>query len=118
MKKKNEVRERGFEFAVRIVKLYKYLCSEKREFVLSKQILRSGTAIGAMVREAECCESRADFINKMGIALKAANETEYWFELLFATDYLTEEQFNSLFEDAEVLIRLLVTIIKRTKVVK
>ena len=81
----NVVKEKSFAFAVRIVILYKHLCAEKKEFVLSKQLLRSGTAIGALVREAEQAESKADFVHKMAIALKEANETEYWLELLHET---------------------------------
>ncbi|MCF7918841.1 MAG: four helix bundle protein [Candidatus Cloacimonetes bacterium] len=115
MKKKNEVRDRSFDFAVRIINLYKYLCSEKKEYVLSKQVLRSGTAIGAMIREAECGESKADFIHKMGVALKEANETGYWLELLNKTEFLTEEQYKSVIGDIDVLIGLLVKIIKKMK---
>lgn len=85
---KGAVYEKSFDFALRIVKLYKYLCEEKREYVLSKQILRSGTAIGALVREAEHAESKADFIHKMAIVLKEANETQYWLELLHQSEYL------------------------------
>jgi four helix bundle protein len=80
--KENVVKDKSFAFALRIVKLYQFLSEQKREFVLSKQLLRSGTAIGALVREAEQAESRADFVHKMSIALKEANESEYWIELL------------------------------------
>jgi four helix bundle protein len=80
---KHIVREKSFSFALRIVKLYKYLTEEKREYVLSKQVLRSGTSIGALIREAEQGESKADFIHKLAISLKEAKETEYWLELLF-----------------------------------
>ncbi len=82
MKRENVIKEKSFDFALRIVKLYKYL-QGKKEFVLSKQLLRSGTTIGALVREAEQAESKADFIHKMAIALKEANETQYWLELLY-----------------------------------
>ena len=77
------VRDKSFSFALRVVKLYKYLVDEKREYILSKQVLRSGTAVGALIREAEQGESKADFIHKLAIALKEANETEYWLDLLF-----------------------------------
>ena len=83
--KENVVKDKSFAFALRVVKLYQFLCKEKREFVLSKQLLRSGTAIGASVREAEQAESRADFIHKMSIALKEANESDYWIELLYGS---------------------------------
>jgi len=100
---------------VRIVNLYKYLASEKKEFVLSKQLLRSGTAVGALVREAEHAESSADFIHKLAIALKEANETDYWLELLQASDYLSEKQFQTMKLDIVELLKLLISIIKTTK---
>jgi four helix bundle protein len=113
--KENIIKEKSFDFAVRIVNLYKYLTNEKQEFVLSKQLLRSGTAIGALVREAEQAESRADFIHKLGIALKEANESDYWIELMYKTDYLTEKQYKSIKDDNMELIKLLTSIIKTTK---
>ncbi|MCF7920788.1 MAG: four helix bundle protein [Candidatus Cloacimonetes bacterium] len=113
--KRNEIVEQSLEFAVRIVKLYQYLCSEKREFILSKQILRSGTSIGAMVREAEQGESTADFIHKLSIAMKEAKETEYWLILLKRTGYLTEKQFSSIYDDGVALVKLLTAIIKSMK---
>ena len=113
--KKNNVRDKSFTFAVRVVKLYQYLCEQKKEFVLSKQLLRCGTSVGAMVREAEHSESKADFIHKMAIAQKEINETIYWLELLKETDYLTDEQFNSINTDAIEIIKILTTIIKNTK---
>ena len=91
--KDNVVKDKSLEFAVRIVNLYKFLVNEQKEFVMSKQILRSGTSIGANIREAEQAQSRADFINKLNIALKEANETEYWLELLIRTEYITREQY-------------------------
>ncbi len=111
----NIVLDKSFDFAVRIVKLSKFLVSEKNEYVLSKQVLRSGTAIGALVREAQHAESSADFIHKLSIALKEANETEYWLLLLNKTDYLANNQFSSIHEDSEELIKLLVSIIKSSK---
>ena len=92
--KDNVVKDKSLEFAVRIVNLYKFLVNEQKEFVMSKQILRSGTSIGANIREAEQAQSRADFINKLNIALKEANETEYWLELLIRTEYITREQYE------------------------
>lgn len=111
----NIVKNKSFAFAVRVVKLYQYLCEQKREFVLSKQLLRSGTSVGAMIREAEHAESKNDFKHKMGIAQKEINETIYWLELMKATDYLTTEQFESLNADATEIIKLITSIIKTTK---
>ena len=99
-------------FAVRIVKFSRYLQEEKREFILSKQILRSGTSIGANTRERKNAQSKADFINKLLIALKEADETQYWLELLYATDYINQEIYDSLSADCEELIKLLASIIK------
>ena len=113
--KKNVVREKSFAFALRTVRLAKFLRDAKREFVLSKQVLRSGTAIGALVRESEHAQSRADFISKLSIALKEANETDYWIDLLHQSDYLTSDQFQSIHRDIQELIRLLVSIVKSTK---
>ncbi len=92
-----------------------YLCSNKQEYVLSKQLLRSGTAIGALVREAEQAESKADFLHKLAIALKEANETEYWILLLGETDYLTPKESESILNDLKELLKLLTSIIKTTK---
>ena len=111
----NIIESKSFDFAVRIVNLYKYLCNEKKEFVLSKQLLRSGTSIGANISEAEKAQTKADFYTKMTIALKEANETDYWLRLLYATDYLTELEFESLRKDIREIISLLVSITKTTK---
>jgi four helix bundle protein len=111
----NIIKNKSFAFAIRIVKLYQFLCDTKKEFVLSKQLLRSGTAVGAMVREAEHAESKADFKHKMAIAQKEINESIYWLELLKETDYLTNEQFQSINADAIEIIKLLTSIIKSTK---
>ena len=116
--KENIVRDKSFAFALRVVRLAKFLESEKREFVLSRQLLRSGTAIGALVREAEHAESKADFIHKMSIALKEANETAYWLELLRQGEYVEEQSFESVRSDSEELIKLLVAIVKTSKVSK
>ena len=113
--KSNPIKEKSFAFALRIVKLTKYLQSEKREFVLSKQVLRSGTAIGALVREAEHAQSKADFVSKMSIALKEANETDYWLDLLHQSDYLTQDSYDSIHPDIQELIKLLVSIVKTSK---
>ena len=111
----NIVKNKSFDFAVRVVKLYQFLCEQKKEFVLSKQILRSGTSVGAMVREAEHAETKNDFKHKMGIAQKEINETIYWLELLKETDYLTPEQFESINNDAVQIIKLITAILKSAK---
>jgi four helix bundle protein len=113
--RENIIKIKSFDFAVRIVKLNQYLCNNKKEFVLSKQLLRSGTSVGAMVREAEHAETKADFKHKMGIAQKEINETLYWLELLKATDYLTTEQFEDINAHAVEIIKIITTIIKTTK---
>jgi four helix bundle protein len=100
---------------VRVVNLNKFLCAEKKEFVISKQLLRSGTAIGALVREAEQAESERDFVHKMAIALKEANETEYWLDLLRETNYLDSAAFTSIHSDVVELLKLLTSIIKTGK---
>ena len=102
--------EKSFEFAVRIVNLYKYLISEFREYVLSKQLLRCGTSIGANIAEAQRGQSKADFTAKMSIALKEANETYYWLRLLYRTEYLSKSQFDSLEADITELLGLLTAI--------
>ena len=111
----NVVAPKSYAFALRIVNLYKWLITEKNEFVLSKQILRSGTSIGASVKEAEHAQSKADFLHKMNIALKEANETEYWLMLLKDSSSLPEFEFNSMHTDCSELIRLLASIVKTTK---
>jgi four helix bundle protein len=113
--KENIVKDKSFAFALRVVHLAKYLESKKKEFVLSRQVLRSGTPIGALVREAEHAESKADFIHKMSIALKEANETLYWLELLRQGEYIGDQNFESVRSDSEELIKLLVAIVKSTK---
>ena len=113
--KEDNLKDKSFLFAIRVVNLYGYLTSEKKEYVLSKQVLRSGTSVGAMVREAEHSESKKDFIHKMSIAQKEINESIYWFELLLATDFLKNEEFTSINTDAVELIKILTTIIKTSK---
>jgi four helix bundle protein len=112
---KSIVENKAYAFALRIIKAYKYLSQEQREFILSKQVLRSGTAIGALTREAEHAQSKADFINKMNVALKEANETEYWLMLLKDSEYIDEKTFASIHQDCDELIRLLVSIVKTPK---
>ena len=113
--KENVVKNKSFDFAIRIVRLYQYLITNKKEFVLSKQLLRSGTSVGSMVREAEHAESKPDFIHKMAIAQKEINESLYWLELLTKTDYITDKQFTSIEKDAVEILKLLTSIIKTTK---
>jgi four helix bundle protein len=113
--KENIVKNKSFAFALKVVNAYKSLVADQREYVLSKQLLRSGTAIGALVRESEHAESKADFIHKLSIALKEANETEYWLDLLHLSDYLPHEEFESFAVDIKELLRLLISIIKTSK---
>ena len=108
----NLVREKSKSFALRAIRLYKYLSNEKREYVISKQLLRSGTSIGANIREAQNAQSKKEFIAKMNISLKEAAESEYWLELLHESDYLTDGEFNSIIKDCNELNRLLIAIIK------
>ena len=109
------LKEKSYSFALRIVRLVKYFAKEKREFILGKQILRSGTAIGALVRESEFAESKADFIHKLHIALKEAVETDYWLSLLNDSDYIDDKAYQSIKTDCGELIALLVTSIKTAK---
>ena len=106
----NTILDKSFEFAVRIVKLYKYLTQEHKEYTMSKQLLKCGTSIGANVSEAQRGQSTADFAAKMNIALKEANETDYWLRLLFRSEYLTKQQFESLYKDNDELISILTAI--------
>lgn len=115
MKTDNIIVDKSKNFAIRIVKLYKYLNEEKKEYVLSKQLLRSGTSIGANVKEADRGQSKADFTAKMSIALKEASESEYWLEILHETEYLTEQQFDSIYADCKDLIKILMSIVKSAR---
>ncbi|MHA7610697.1 four helix bundle protein [Elizabethkingia meningoseptica] len=110
MKEDNIIKQKSFNFAIRIIKLYQYLSNDKKEFILSKQILRSRTSIGAMVRESEHAQSKSDFIHKLSIAQKEINETIYWLELFQATDYLSKQEFESINEDAVEIIKLITSI--------
>lgn len=112
---KSILKEKSYSFAIRVVKLSQFLRSEKNEFVLYKQILRSGTAVGALIREAEFAQSKPDFINKMHIALKEANETEYWINILKDTKYIEQNHFESLESDCKELIAMLVSTFKTAK---
>lgn len=112
---KGITQQKSYAFAVKIVKLYQHLSTNKKEFVLSKQLLRSGTAICALVREAEHAQSHPDFINKLNVALKEANETSYWLTLLKDTDYLHIEEYNNLIVDSQELVKILAASIKTLK---
>ena len=107
---------KSYAFALRIIGLAKFLNEQKHDFVLSKQILRSGTAIGALIRESEFAQSKADFINKLSVSLKEANETDYWLNLLKDSNYIDEKSFLSMEEDCGELIALLVSSIKTVKI--
>ena len=109
------LKDKSEAFALRIVKCYKYLTKHQNEYVLSKQLLRSGTSIGANITEGIYAQSRPDFISKLGISLKEAQETGYWLRLLNKSDYLDEAQFDSIYTDCEELIKILVATIKTTK---
>lgn len=113
--RENIVKSKSFAFAVRVVRLSRFLVEQKREYVLSKQVLRSGTSVGAMIREAEHAETKKDFIHKMAIAQKEINETIYWLELLEATEYLSTPEFQSLHADAVEIIKLVTSILKTSK---
>ncbi len=115
MMNNNIVKEKSEKFAIRIVNLYKHLFESKKEFVLSKQILRSGTSIGANLAEAECAISKNDFLAKIYIALKESSETQYWLRLLKNTNYITDQEFDSLFADCNEITKILVKTIKTIK---
>ncbi|MBR5650926.1 MAG: four helix bundle protein [Bacteroidales bacterium] len=112
---KNILQEKSKKFAIRIVNMYKYLVEEKKEFVISKQILRSGTSIGANIHEGRNAESTADFVHKKSIALKEADETQYWLELLVETDYINKDVFDSMNSDLNEIIAMLISSIKTLK---
>lgn len=108
----NVILDKSFAFSIRIVKLYKYLCSEHKEFVLSKQLLRAGTSIGANAEEAVGGYTKKDFAAKVGISYKEARETRYWLRLLHATEYIKQEEFESMLADIEELLKILFSIIR------
>jgi four helix bundle protein len=107
MKSENVIKEKSFSFAIRIVKLYQYLCNEKKEFVLAKQLLRCGTSVGANIEESIGGQSDKDFLSKISISYKEARETIYWIKLLAATDYINDIQAQSMLADAEELCKIL-----------
>ncbi len=113
--KENVIKDKTFAFGKRIVRMCIYLEENKREFVLSKQLKKSGTAPGALVREAEHAESTKDFIHKMSIALKEANETEYWLQMVKEGNYISQKEFDSIWIDCDEIIRILVSIVKSSK---
>ena len=115
MTKNNILLDKSISFAIRIVNCYNYLCNEKKEYVMSKQVFRSGTSIGANIHEAVQGQSRADFVSKLGIALKEASETSYWLVILYRTNHLEEKMYMSLKEDVDEIIRILISTIKTTK---
>ena len=117
MKLDNIILDKSFTFVIRVVKLYKYLSDEKKEYVLSKQLLRCGTSIGANINEAQAGQSKADFISKMSISSKEARESKYWIDLLIKTDYLdiNESHVQSILKDIEEIIKLLTSIIKTSQ---
>jgi four helix bundle protein len=111
----NVIENKSFQFAIRTVRLYKFLCEEKKEYILSKQLLRAGTSIGANVTESQQAQSKPDFVSKISIALKEASETKYWIKLLGATEYLSENQTKSILDDCVEIEKILVTILKSAK---
>ena len=115
MKENNLIVEKSKAFAIRIIRMYQHISAEKKELVLTKQVLRSGTCIGANIREATSAHSKADFIAKMQIALKEASETEYWIELLQETGYIAEKAGESLITDCKELLRMITAIIRTAK---
>lgn len=115
MKTDNVVKDKSMAFSLRVIKASRFLTEERNEHILSRQLLRSGTAIGALIREAEFAESKKDFVHKLTIALKEANETEYWLILLKEADYISSESFDSIIQDCCELMKLLISIIKSSK---
>ena len=115
MKTDNVIVDKSKAFALRIINLYKYLCEEKHEYILSKQLIRSGTSIGANIKEAIRGQSNADFTAKMNIALKEASKTEYWLDLLHKSDYLTNEQFDSIHSDCVEILKILTAIVNSSR---
>ena len=118
MTKDNVTYTKAYNFAIRIVKAYQYLCEEKKEYVLSKQMLRSGTSIGANIAEANGAISEADFSSKFSIAYKECLETKYWLSLLKDTDYVSEKSFESMHADADEIAKILFSILKKTRINK
>jgi four helix bundle protein len=115
MKKENVICEKSFKFAIRIIKLYKVLSNERKEFIICKQLFRSGTSIGANIREAINAESNADFIHKLAIAQKECDESCYWLELLYETEFINKFEFDSIYNDASELLKIIRSIILSSK---
>ena len=115
MCQKNTISKLSKRFALRIIKLYKFLLEEKHEYIMSKQVYRSGTSIGANIAESRNAQSKADFINKLSIALKEADETKYWLELLHESETISDKQFDSIINDLKIIIGTLIRIIKKMK---
>ena len=115
LKNKDPLNEKSFSFSLRIIKLFKYMQNNHKEYILSKQLLRSGTAVGALIREAKYAQSKADFLNKLMIALKEAYETKYWLELLHQSDYIDQAMYKSIEPDINELLKLLVSSTKTVK---
>lgn len=113
--KQNILKTKSFDFAIRIINLYKFLKKQHSEYILSQQIVKSGTSIGALVREAEHAESLKDFAHKLNIGLKEANESMYWLDLLYATGFISEKMYKSIIKDCEELLKLLIASVKTTK---
>ena len=111
----NNIQDKSFQFAIRIVNLCKFLREERNEYILSKQLMRSGTSIGANISEAQNAQSRADFLSKLNIALKETTETKYWLRLLEATDYLSKSEFHSVISDCSEIEKILVSSVKAIK---
>ena len=115
MNQKNILKEKSFALALRIIKLYKFLIENKKEYILSKQILRSGTSVGAMIREAQNAESKMDFVHKLAIAQKECDESIYWMELLVQSNYISKEAFESVSAEAEQVLKMIKSAILTTK---
>ena len=115
MKPDNIILDKSKDFALSIIELYKYLCTEKKEFVISKQVLRSGISIGANAKEASLAQSKRDFISKFSISLKEAGETEYWLELLYRSNYISKSKYELYYNGIDELIRIITSILKTTK---
>jgi four helix bundle protein len=115
MSKESVLKTKSFDFAVRIIRLYKYLRKDHNEFELSHQILRAGISVGALIREAEHAESRKDFLHKLNIGLKEINECDYWLDLLFVTNYLAKRMYDSMKKDSLELLKMLIASVKTTR---
>ena len=115
MSQKSILKTKSFDFAVRTIKLYQYLKKKFGEYEIAQQVIRSGTSIGAIIREAEFAESRKDFVHKLYIGLKEANEISYWLELLYATEYISKKMFESMKMDADEILKMLVSSVKTIK---